>query len=755
MDINMFYLAVVILFAFAVFDLVVGVSNDAVNFLNSSIGSRVAPRYIIMIIASLGIMAGVTFSSGMMEVARKGIFHPQFFTMPEIMTIFLGVMLSDIILLDLFNTYGLPTSTTVSIVFELLGGAVAVSILKIVQQQGGITSIADYINTSQAMIIIFGILLSVIVAFICGAIVQFLTRLLFSFEYIKRLKRYGAVWGGIALAFITYFILIKGAKGATFISTSQADWIKNNSFLIMFLMFIISGVVLQILLLFKINILKSIVLIGTFALAMAFAANDLVNFIGVPLAGFHAYLFADASGSPLTVTMDALGDKVPTETYLLMIAGLIMVITLWKSKKARTVTDTEVSLGTQGESDEKFESAMLSRTIVRMGIALSEGIKRIIPLSIQHVISRRLDSSKYQSETDADNRPAFDLLRASVNLMVASAVISYATSQKLPLSTTYVTFMVAMGTSFADLAWGRESAVYRVTGVLTVIGGWFLTAMLAFTFAGVMATVIYYTKFYGILLLLVTVGLIVWRNHRKHGERTKKIELEKVFNLRKVTDIKGTISITFEQMTLLLKEIRESLDNTLNALFNQNGYLLRIERKRIKQIQRWANIITANIFKTIRLMEKEQIGVSHEYGQTVRRLQKLVDGTRDIILRAHLHVSNHHKGLLKNQIEDLKIVREILLSIIADVETAIEKRDMRCYESVAEKHKKLRSIVKNHNKIQIDRIRNGESKTRLSILFYAIIGNAMMLSKQNLRLLDIFSATLIDAEKYTPEFDMD
>ena len=235
----------------------------------------------------------------------------------------------------------------------------------------------------------------------------------------------------------------------------------------------------------------------------------------------------------------------------------------------------------------------------------------------------------------------------------------------------------------------------------------------------------------------------------------KKIELEKVFNLRKVTDIKGTISITFEQMTLLLKEIRESLDNTLNALFNQNGYLLRIERKRIKQIQRWANIITANIFKTIRLMEKEQIGVSHEYGQTVRRLQKLVDGTRDIILRAHLHVSNHHKGLLKNQIEDLKIVREILLSIIADVETAIEKRDMRCYESVAEKHKKLRSIVKNHNKIQIDRIRNGESKTRLSILFYAIIGNAMMLSKQNLRLLDIFSATLIDAEKYTPEFDMD
>jgi phosphate/sulfate permease len=755
MGIDLFLIAVVILFLFAIFDLIVGVSNDAVNFLNSSIGSRVAPRYIIMIIASLGIMAGVAFSSGMMEVARKGIFHPQFFTMPEIMTIFLAVMLTDIILLDLFNTYGLPTSTTVSIVFELLGGAVAVSILKILQQEKGLTALADYINTSQAMIIIFGILLSVIVAFICGTIAQLLTRLLFTFEYAKKLKRFGALWGGVALAFITYFILVKGAKGATFISAEEADWIKNNASLILFLIFAVSAVILQVLLFFKINILKPIVLIGTFALAMAFAANDLVNFIGVPLAGFHAYLFAGASGSPLTVTMDALGKEVPTQTYMLLIAGLIMVITLWKSKKARTVTDTEVSLGSQGEGDEKFESIFISRSIVRMVIALFDFIKIIIPASLQRAMAKRLDNSKYKTEIDTENRPAFDLLRASVNLMVASAVISYATSQKLPLSTTYVTFMVAMGTSFADLAWGRESAVYRVTGVLTVIGGWFMTALLAFTVSGIMAMVIFYTNFYGILGLLIVVTLIIWRNHRKHSERKKSTDLDRVFNLKKVTSVKGTISVTFEQTGLLLKEIRESLENTFNALYNQNGYLLRSERKRMVHIQRWANIITANIFKTIRLMEKEHLAVSQEYGQTVRRLQKLVDGTRDIVLRCYFHVSNHHKGLLEKQIEDLKVVQQVLLGVISDLETAINTRDMRCYDVVVEKNKKLRGIAKNHNKIQIERIRNGESKTRLSILFYAIVGNAMMLSKQNLKLLEIFSATLSDAGKYLQEFDMD
>ena len=303
MGIELYFIAVILLLAFALIYLIVGVSNDAVNFLNSSIGSRVAPRYIIMSIAGLGIMAGVIFSSGMMEVARKSIFHPQFFTMPEIMIIFLVVMLSNVILLDLFNTYGLPTSTTVALVFALLGGAVSVSIMKILQQQENLIALSKYINTGKAFIIIFGILLSIVIAFISGAIVQYFSRLIFTFEYQKRLKRYGALWGGVALTMITYFIIVKGAKGASFISESQAEWIKSNTTMILIQIFAISAIFLQILLFFKVNILKPIVLIGTLALAMAFAANDLVNFIGVPIAGFHAYNFATASDSPLTVTI--------------------------------------------------------------------------------------------------------------------------------------------------------------------------------------------------------------------------------------------------------------------------------------------------------------------------------------------------------------------------------------------------------------------------------------------------------------------
>ncbi|HKI50212.1 MAG TPA: inorganic phosphate transporter, partial [Desulfobacteria bacterium] len=478
---DIFLIAVVILLLFAVFDLVVGVTNDAVNFLNSSIGSRVAPFFVIMIVASLGILSGVTFSSGMMEVARKGIFHPQFFTMPELITIFMAVMLTDILLLDLFNTYGLPTSTTVSIVFELLGAAVAASALKIMQAEGTAMALGDYINTAKAMMIIFGILLSIAVAFCCGAVAQFITRLIFTFDYEKKLKRYGAIWGGVALATITFFILIKGAKGASFMTPEAVLWIKTHSLLILLGIFIVSAILLQIAIsFFKINIFKPIVLVGTFALAMAFAANDLVNFIGVPLAGLSAYKTAMAAGNPLTVTMGALSGKVQSQTVVLLLAGIVMVVTLWFSKKARTVTETEISLGHQDETTERFESIWLSRTIVRMADSFFKTVGSLVPHNVRNGIRRRMDPHRAERVAFQGPKPSFDLVRASVNLMVASAVVSFATSMKLPLSTTYVTFMVAMGTSFSDQAWGRETAVYRVTGVLTVIGGWFMTALIAF-----------------------------------------------------------------------------------------------------------------------------------------------------------------------------------------------------------------------------------------------------------------------------------
>ena len=738
MGTEVFLVGIAILVVIAVFDIMVGVSNDAVNFLNSSIGSQVAPRAVILTIASFGIMAGVTFSGGMMEVARKGIFHPQFFTMPELLTIFLAVMIADIILLDLFNTYGLPTSTTVSIVFELLGAAVAVSILKILSAGDSLVTAVQYINSAKAITIIMGILLSVAIAFICGALVQFLSRILFTFNYEQRLRRYGALWGGLALASITFFILVKGAKGATFISSETLAWIHDHTLLLLAVIFILSAIILQLLLLLRINILKPVVLIGTFALAMAFAANDLVNFIGVPLAGIHAYQAAMASGDPLTVTMGALASKVQSQTLYLLIAGAIMVATLWLSRKARTVTETEISLGQQEEGHERFESIYLSRAIVRLALNISDLIKHLVPRRIRVLVNRRTDPRAYRSPLDGERKPSFDLLRASVNLMVASAVVSYATSQKLPLSTTYVTFMVAMGTSFADHAWGRESAVYRITGVLTVIGGWFMTAVMAFTIAGMFAGVIFYGGALGVVALLILAGALIWNAHRTHRTLSEDKLKQQIFNLRKIEDAQESVAISFEHMGIFLREMRESLNETLDALFYQDHDRLTTQRKRLKQFQTWSNIISANILKTMRLLHQKGLSISYQYPQTVRRLQKLTNGHRDIVLRAYAHVGNHHKGLLAVQVEELEEIRTLLNDTLLDVESAFDRRGPVNLKALADRDKELRKFAAKLNTVQMERIRDNTSKTRLSILYYAIVGNAIMLSKQNLKLLEIF-----------------
>lgn len=754
MGIDVFFLAVLSLAGFAMLDLTVGVANDAVNFLNSAIGARVAPRKVILAVASLGILLGVTFSSGMMEVARKGIFHPELFTMPDLMAIFIAVMLTDIILLDLFNTFGLPTSTTVSIVFALLGSSIAVSLGMLMRADQDVASLAQYINTSKVMAIIGGIFLSIMVSFIVGSLAQLFTRLLFTFDYAQRLRRYGAIWGGVACASITYFILVKGAKGASFISAAQAQWIDTHATVILLSIFAVSAVFLQILLLLRVNILKLIVLIGTFALAMAFAANDLVNFIGVPMAGYNAYQTAMASDSPETITMGALSHPVTAETSFLLISGAIMSGTLWFSKKARTVTETEIRLGRQEEGVERFESSALSRVIVRMAIGFLTSVKRIIPHRLLELSAKRLDTGHYVSASDEDSSPSFDIIRAAVNLVVASALISYATSYKLPLSTTYVTFMVAMGSSFADQAWGRESAVYRITGVLTVVGGWFVTAITAFCIAFLFAVCIFYGQVYGVAALLAFGTVAIWKNHHKHKQISETSEMEKVFNMKDVTSISETISVTFEQTGILLHEIRVSLDAALNGLFQQNQYVLNAEKNRSKTIQRWANIIVANIFKAMRLLQREDGHLSYRYGQTIRRLQKLADGHRDIVVRAHQHVSNHHKGLLEVQQEELSEVMRILNDIFLSVESTFNQKQLSNISEAAAKDKQLRNLVEQYHQEQMERIRNGASKTRLSILFYAILGNIAMLSRQNVRLLEIFSDSFGNVQTTRP-FDLD
>ncbi|MGB9499034.1 MAG: anion permease [Dissulfuribacterales bacterium] len=753
MSIEIFFIGVLFLLVFAVMDLIVGVSNDAVNFLNSSIGSKVAPFKVIITIASLGILAGVTFSSGMMEVARKGIFNPQFFTMPELIMIFMAVMMTDILLLDLFNTHGLPTSTTVSIVFELLGAAVAVSVIKITAAADNAMTLGEYINTAKALVIVFGILLSIIVAFFSGAIVQFISRVIFTFDYQKRIKRYGALWGGAAMSIITFFILVKGAKGASFMTDEAVHWIMTHTGLIMFFIFAIAAIIFQILIsFFHVNIFKPIVLVGTFALAMAFAANDLVNFIGVPMAGLNAYKTAIASADPLNITMDALSKKVQSPTLFLLLAGAIMVITLWLNKKTKSVTETEISLGAQDEGVERFESIWLSRSIISMADSFFSSLKVFIPAAARQFIGRRVKPRNPNTVMTPDDQPSFDLVRASVNLMVASAVVSFATSMKLPLSTTYVTFMVAMGTSFSDQAWGMESAVYRVTGVLTVVGGWFMTAFIAFITAFLFAGIIYYGEVPGVIILLFLAGVVIWKNQQKHKDRVKEKEEIKIFNMKKINDSHMAIFNTFEHLAYLLKKIRESFDVTFDALFAQDVDRLHLERKKVKQIQLGANIIMANVFKVLRLQQKKDAKISYKYAQTIRRLQKLSDGHRDTVTRSYIHISNRHKGLLDSQIEELKKIKICILDILLKVETSFNRKEIVDYQNIIDQYRYMRELADQFNQHQIERIRNDESKTRLSILFYAIVGNCLMMAKQNIKLLEIFNESFTFDEKLSNSY---
>jgi phosphate/sulfate permease len=741
---DFFQVAIVILFGLAISDLIVGVSNDAVNFLNSSVGSRVAPRHVIMIIASLGILAGVTFSSGMMEVARKGIFHPQFFTMPELMVVFLAVMLTDIILLDLYNTFGLPTSTTVSIVFELLGAAVAVSLLKVIQADGALGEVINYINTAKAMAIIGGILLSVVVAFFVGAVIQLLSRVLFTFDYERRIRRYGALWGGAALSMITYFILIKGSKGASFITPETLTWIKGHTGLILLASFVASAILLQLLLWFtRVNILKVIVLVGTFALAMAFAANDLVNFIGVPLAGLSAYQEASATPDLLGTTMEALQQPVRSNTGFLLIAGIIMVVTLWVSRKARSVTKTEVRLGRQDEGFERFESTVLSQTIVRVVASLLENTGRLTPKSFRNWVGRRLDRSKYRPVPLPDGTvPSFDLVRASVNLMVAAALISLATSLKLPLSTTYVTFMVAMGTSLSDQAWGRDSAVYRVSGVLTVVGGWFFTAMMAFTVSSIFAAAIYYGGGVAVAIIVSLAVLIIARTHRVHRRREEIEEAAQVFNLRKIKDSKAAASVTFQHAGLFLREVDQILDLGFSGLFEQNRQTLKEARIGQRKIQRWSNIIAANIFKIFRLLQWQALEDSQRYALTISSLQEISESVRDIVMRAQLHVDNQHSGLLESQIAELDQVRKVLAEILDTTSGALLSKEAPNDQLIATKNRELRLLVDEFDQNQVLRIQDNSSKTRLSILFYSFMWDSLKIAEQTTYLFDVFQQSL-------------
>ncbi len=732
---TVYLVLVIVLFILAISDLIVGVSNDAVNFLNSAIGSKAAPFKVIMIIAALGILVGATFSGGMMEVARKGIFHPEYFYFSEIIIIFLAVMITDIILLDTFNTFGLPTSTTVSIVFELLGAAVAMSIIKILSSPETAKDIGEFINTGNALAIIFGILLSIVIAFSIGALVQYITRIVFSFNYKKRLKYFGGIWGGIAITAITYFIIIKGAKGASFMSDEAKLLIKENTLLILGASFVAWTILLQLLnWIIKLNVLKLIVLVGTFALAMAFAGNDLVNFIGVPLAGYESFkeFLSEPSASPDTFLMEALTGEIKSPTIFLIIAGFIMVLALWFSRKARYVTKTEIGLSRQDEGSERFGSSMLSRSLVRSSINFGNVIRYIIPKRIQEGIARQFDKPETPS-IDLKDAPSFDLLRASVNLVVASIIISFATSLRLPLSTTYVTFMVAMGSSLSDKAWDRESAVYRITGVLSVIGGWFFTALSAFTVAFLIVYIIHWGAFISIGILLIIALILIIKTHVFHKKREKKSEEYKT-----TTDEINSKNI-FEKCTInvaiTLNNAIKIYNETIQALVKEDLKKLKSIKKEIKEINKKAKYLKDNIHNTIIQLQEDSIETGHYYVQVLDYLREIAHCITFIIQPSFEHINNNHKGLINIQVEELNKIRNRLTEFFTTIQDIIQKNKFTEINHIIDKQQEILNIIEEFRKTQIRRIKNRETGTKNSMLYLGILSETKNLLLNTINLL--------------------
>jgi len=732
----------------AVVDLVVGVSNDAVNFLNSAIGSKAIAFKKIMIIASLGVFVGAVFSSGMMEVARKGIFTPSEFYFDEIMFIFMAVMIGDILLLDFFNTLGLPTSTTVSIVFNLLGAAVVMALIKIgMSETETAADLVKYINTEKAKQIISGILLSVVISFTIGMIVQWLSRLVFSFQYEKKVKNFGFVFAGLCLTAIGYFIFFKGLKGTPFYGEIK-DFLAQNMVLVIAAMFAFWTVLMFILdKLFKINVLVIVLGMGTFGLALAFAGNDLVNFIGVPMAAYHSYEAWSVSGIPASeFSMEILSEKVPTEPLLLFIAGAIMVITLAVSKKARTVADTSIDLSRQGEGSERFQPNFLSRAIVKGSSNLVQGLNFILPAGVKTKISNSFETPAIEiSQEKAKELPAFDLIRASINLAVAGILISIATSMKLPLSTTYVTFMVAMGTSLADRAWGRESAVYRVAGVLNVIGGWFLTALTAFSIAGTLTYIIYIGRGPAIaILLLLAAGLIV-RNYLNHKKASKN-ELDHT-SLKKSASktVQGIIDESADNVAKSMYRTKRIFSGVVDGLASQDATALKKMRKRVGKFDDEVEELRNHLFYFIKNLDDTSVRGSNFYIMILANLTDVVQSLEFIAKKSYKHIDNAHKPLSPAQIQDLKDIEVALSTSPVAIETAFQKQSFSDLGSCLEEESTLLQTISDKIDAQIARTRKEEVSPKNTTLYFNVLLESKDLVKGVMRLVEEYHNSSADA----------
>ena len=706
---NLYLFFVLALGFLAIADLIVGVSNDAVNFLSSAIGSKAVSFKKIMIIASFGIALGAIFSSGMMEVARKGIFNPELYYFDEIMIIFLAVMITDILLLDFFNTLGLPTSTTVSIVFELLGAAVSIAAYKIWENSQSINELINYINYSKATQIILGIILSVFIAFTIGAIVQWVSRLILSFDFKRNSNIVSSIFGGIAITSITYFILIKGIKGTSY-SEITFDYFQgqtinnliesNASQIIIYLTLIWSLISFFLIEVYKTNIYKIIILVGTFALALAFAGNDLVNFIGVPIAAWQSYEAWTISGIPADqLSMGILSSKVETPNLILFFAGAIMVITLWFSSRAKNVLKTSIDLSDQSEIKEKFKANILAKYLVTFFVGLNSGIQKIVPEKIKEIIENRFaPSNQLLLSNTIIEKPAFDMVRASVNLIVASILISIATSYKLPLSTTYVTFMVAMGTSLSDRAWGSESAIFRVSGVLNVIGGWFITAIVAFSAAALVALLMETSLFFMPILFLFTCFLL-YRNYLRYNKEAKKVKLEnEILEIEKNT-LDGVINESSKNIENVLNRSIKIFTLTTEGISKSDIKLLKKNSRQVTKLSDEVDELQENIFNYLKSNKKANkkgtefyLIILEKLTQITKRLSKIskitlkhVDEDRRKLplsnIKVLLGLDLNFKRLFEDVInifvnKDFKKIEDVLLGIIqarGEIENQIKR----------------------------------------------------------------------------------
>ena len=723
---------VITLALLAVMGIIVGVSNDAVNFLNSAFGSKVAKKNVILTVAGIGVMVGVMTSSGMMDVARSGVFYPERFSYQEIMILFLGMMLSNIILLDIYNSLGLPTSTTVSLVFGLLGSALALAFYNV---WGGDTahSIGEYINSGNALTIVSGILLSVVLAFLTGHMLMYISRVIFSFRYHKIFSRYGALWCGITLAGIIYFTVFKGLKSSGLIPAELTSYVNDNTTISLLALWVLSSALLWVLQRCRVNILRVSILAGTFSLALAFAGNDLVNFIGVPYAGYDSYMIAQNADGVIE-SMSQLSQPTKANFWIMCAAGLVMVITLFTSKKAMRVIETERKLSSQSEevSPTNSDATVLARGIVRGSRAMNDAVQSLIPKRVREAIDSRFEALPEEERGDVN----YDLIRATVNLTAAAILISIGTQLKLPLSTTYVVFMVSMGTSLADRAWGRESAVYRITGVTTVIMGWFITAVGGFIIALTVTLALVYGGSIAIIAItLVCLGLVIKSNvkPKKEEEKVEESAVARIEDALKKSPEEALITYT-EHVCASMEKVTLIYDRTIVAVFKENRKILRDMVREAEEFYHSTRQQKYEIMPLLRSLEDSDVRTGHYYVQVVDYISETSKALLHITRPCYKHVDNNHTGLTKEQVYDLKCINDRVEEIFGQINTMLRTRSFNGMEEILNKRDEMFDLIDEVMQNQLRRLRDTGGSSSANMLFFNILTETktMILHSRNI-----------------------